>query len=379
VTVIFWASIAVILYTYAGYAFWLWLRGRLWPLPVERGSIFPRISIIMVVRNEEKNLDRKLANVLAMDYPADLLELVVVSDGSKDGTERILSAAAVRDGRLSVIIVSQSQGKACGLNDAIARANGEITVFTDARQQIEPGALRILMENFSDKSVGCVSGELMIGDAESGQETGLYWRIEKKLRKLESESGSVVGATGAFYAARRELLQPLPSVTILDDVLCPMNIARQGFRVILDERARAWDVPTLGEGREFARKVRTLTGNYQLVQLAPWLLTRTNPLRFEFVSHKLMRLVVPFALALTLLGAALINTPFYRLAFWLQVAFYGTSALTSFDLRLGPLRRVAEAASTLIVLNAAALVAFKNFVTGQKILWDPFPLTGKLR
>lgn len=377
-TVVFWISIALILYTYAGYALWLWLRGTIRPLAVQRAPMLPTISIVIVVRNEEENLERKLANVFALEYPADLLELVVVSDGSTDGTERLLTAAA-RDERVRVIILPQSRGKACGLNDAIARARGEIIVFTDARQQIEANALRMLMENFSDKSVGCASGELMLGDAESGQETGLYWRIEKNLRKLESASGSVVGATGAFYAARRELLDPLPAGTILDDVLGAMNVARRGFRVILEERARAWDTPNLGGRREFARKVRTLTGNYQLVQLAPWLLTRANPLRFEFVSHKLLRLIVPFALALALVAAALINRPFYRLAFWLQAAFYGTSALASLDFRLGPLRRVAEAASTLIVLNAAAVVAFKNFVTGQKIVWDPVPLVSKLR
>ena len=126
---------------------------------------------------------------------------------------------------------------------------------------------------------------------------GLYWRIEKRVRELEAASGSVVGATGALYAVRRELVPEVPAETILDDVFIPMNVARKGLRVGFDPRARAWDTPDLGREREFRRKVRTLTGNYQLLQLAPWLLRRENPLRFDFISHKLTRLVVPFASA----------------------------------------------------------------------------------
>src|SRR5208337_611205 len=155
--------------------------------------------------------------------------------------------------------------------------------FTDARQKIESCALRRLMENFADAEVGCVSGELMLGNPETGEAgegMGLYWRVEKKIRELESASGSVVGATGALYAVRRELLVNLPEGTILDDVYIPMQVTRQGKRVVFEPRARAWDSVNLGAEREFARKVRTLSGNYQLLQLAPWLLSGSNPIRF---------------------------------------------------------------------------------------------------
>src|SRR5207247_9241227 len=143
------------------------------------------------------------------------------------------------------------------------------------------------VEDFAVPAVGCVSGELMLGEPDSGESAqgmGLYWRIEKQIREMESASGSVIGATGAIYAVRRSLLAPIPPETILDDVYIPMNVVRQGSRVIFDPRARAWDLPHLGTGREFARKVRTLSGNYQLLQLAPWMLTSANPVRFEFVS-----------------------------------------------------------------------------------------------
>jgi len=272
---VFWSAFALVAYTYAGYLCWLWLRARLFPWPVRHSPQEPQVSVVMVVRNEEQVLQRKLQNILTLDYPEGLCQVVVVSDGSTDGTERILSSHAA-DPRVHVIMNQLPRGKASGLNDAIAMASGEIIVFTDARQQIEPGAIRLLAENFTDPEVGCVSGALMLGDpgaGETGKGMGLYWGIEKKIRELESAAGSVVGATGAIYSVRREFLSSVPEGTILDDVYIPMQVARQGKRIVFEDRARAWDTPDLGKGREFARKVRTLSGNYQLLQLAPWLLT----------------------------------------------------------------------------------------------------------
>lgn len=366
----FWCATALVFYAYLGYAALLWVYSRVRPWPLRRGPYVPFVSVVMVVRDEEKALPRKLQNLAALDYPQDHMELVVVSDGSQDSTERILSAAAKESG-CRALIFSDRKGKACRLNDALAVARGEVVLFVDARQEIDRNALRLLMENFVEDTVGCASGELMLGDSsseEAEQGMGIYWRMEKKIRDLESVSGSVVGATGALYAARRALLVQVPTDTILDDVFLPLQVARQGARVVFDGRARAWDSADLGFGREFRRKVRTLTGNYQLLQVAPWLLKSENPLRFRFISHKLLRLMVPFALALMLLASAAVAQPFYRIVFLLQLLFYGLSllALTGWH---GPLARVANAALTLIVLNTAAVVAFANFLTGRKEVW----------
>ncbi len=297
---VFWFATSLVGYSYLGYPAWLWLRSRWSPRPVRRTSATPSVSAVIVVRNEEAVIARKIENLLALDYPHDNLNIVVVSDGSTDRTPTILSDCA-RDSRVRILLKSVSQGKASGLNDAIKLATGEVLLFTDARQHIESAALRLLVENFADSEVGAASGELMLGDptgGETGKGMGLYWRVEKKIRELESASGSVAGATGAIYCARRSLLEasPLPEGTILDDVLLPMLVVRQGARVVFDTRARAWDSPDLGDGREFARKVRTLSGNYQLLQIAPWLLSSQNAIRFEFIGHKLSRLVVPFGL-----------------------------------------------------------------------------------
>jgi len=368
---IFWGSGAVIAYTYFGYGGWLWLRGRWRRKEVARGPYSPFVSVVMVIQNEERVLERKLENLLTLDYPAELTQLVVVSDGSTDRTEAILHEYASNP-RVNVLLNQLSRGKASGINDALELAQGDVVVFTDARQRIEPSALRQLLENFSDPEVGCASGELMLGDlktGEPGEGLGLYWKIEKRIRELESASGSVVGATGAFYAIRRDLFTPLPPGTILDDVYLPMQVARQEFRIVFDPRARAWDSADRGTGREFARKVRTLSGNYQLLQLAPWLLTSANPIRFEFVSHKLLRLAAPFVLASLLVASLALDAPVYRLALALQAGFYGSSLLAIARLKTGPVARLADAALTFVVLNTAAVVAFGNFVSGRKAAW----------
>ena len=368
---VFWGGGVLVLYTYVGYPLWLWLRANLSAAPALRSECTPFISVVMVVRNEEGVLRKKLLNLTRLNYPADKLEIVVVSDGSTDGTRSILSEFSAEP-RLRWMSNSEPRGKAAGLNEAIAAARGEIVIFTDARQQIETDALRILVQNFADPQVGCVSGELMLGDPAQGESEkgmGLYWRVEKKIRELESASGSVIGATGAFYAARHELLAAVPDEIILDDVYIPLSILRQRKRVLFDARARAWDVPDLGSSREFARKVRTLSGNYQLVQLAPWSLTAENPERFQFVSHKLMRLLSPFALAAILIASFFLPQPIYRIVLITQLVLYGLSLTAVTSLALGPLTHVADAALTFVVLNTAALVAFANFVTGRKVAW----------
>lgn len=372
----FWGAAALIGYTYFGYPAWLWLRCRWRARPVNRTPYWPRISIVMVVRNEAAHLPQKLKSLTQIDYPAERVELVVVSDGSKDDTNGMLSDfVSVFASR--VILNPQVRGKAAGLNDAIKAACGEIVVFADVRQEIESDAVRLLVENFADSRVGCVSGELMLGSRAAGETVrglGLYWMVEKRIRELEAFSDSMIGTTGALYAVRRNLLVPLPPETILDDVYIPMHVARQGSRVVFDSRARVWDQPDLGTNREFARKVRTLSGNYQLLELAPWLLSRANPLRFEFISHKLMRLLVPFAMATLLIASCFVSGPIYRTALVLQLLFYILSAWASLEMFVGkprpsPLRRIADAAFTLVLLNTAAVVALANFLTGRKVAW----------
>ncbi len=368
---VFWITAALVAYTYVGYVGVLWLRATWKRRPVRRGVCQPMVSVVMVVRNEENVLEPKLRNLLEIAYPVDRREIIVVSDGSTDGTAAILRH--YEGPQFRVLVNELPAGKASGLNDAIRIAQGEIVVFMDVRQKVEPQAVPLLAENFADAEVGCVSGELMLGDGAHGETSegmAMYWQVEKKIRELESAASSVVGATGALYAARRELVVRLPKDTILDDVLIPMNVVRQGFRTVLDGRVRAWDCADLGRAREFRRKVRTLTGNYQLLRLAPWLLRGENPLRFEFISHKLTRLTVPFLLAVIWITSWMLPGELYRVLFWLQAGFYGLSLLGAGGWNLGPVSRILDAAYTFVVLNAAAAVAFVNFATGNMRVWS---------
>lgn len=370
---VFWFSAAVLGYTYLGYPAWLWVRSRLRGRPVKSATSTSSVSIVMIVRNEAGSIERKLKNLLALDYPAGSCEIVVVSDGSNDATNTILDYFAA-DGRIRILVNPASRGKAACLNDAVAAARGEIVLFTDARQQIESGALRLLVATFADPEVGCASGELMLGDPAAGEHVrgmGLYWRVEKGVRQMESTSASVVGATGAIYAVRKNLVVPVPAGTILDDVYIPMHVVRQGFRVVFVPEARAWDVADQGQEREFSRKVRTLSGNYQLVQLAPWLLSSQNPIRFEFISHKLLRLLAPFLLVTMFLSSLMLPQILFRAALLLQVVFYALGMLAILKLARGPWARIADAARTFMVLNAAASVAFIKFISGREVAWAP--------
>jgi poly-beta-1,6-N-acetyl-D-glucosamine synthase len=366
---VFWGCAALIVYTYAGYPLLLYLRSRWRPRPIRRGTVLPSVSVIVACYNEGPALARKIVNLSELDYPPDRIEVIVISDGSTDASNELLKHQ--ENGRLRAIVLPERQGKASALNQGLWAAHGEIVLFTDARQQLEAGALQSLTSSFCDPSVGCVSGELMLGapGVHRGAEgVGLYWKIEKKIRQLESESGSVVGVTGALYAARRELIPPLPPRTLLDDVYIPMHIARAGKRVLFEPGARAWD-DAVPSSREFRRKVRTLMGNYQLIQLAPWLLSRRNPLLWEFVSHKLLRLVGPFVL-LGALGASLAAAGLiYKALFGVQAIFYSTALLGATRARLGALRRVTEASLAFVLLNTAAAVAFLYFVTGKRQVW----------
>jgi biofilm PGA synthesis N-glycosyltransferase PgaC len=370
VKLLFWLSFSLICFTHAGYPICLYLRARYWPRPVRRSRIFPRVTIVLAVHNEEKNLLRKLDNLAALDYPADRLEIVVVSDGSTDQTNKILGAW--QDSSRRAVNLPKHQGKANALNHGIAEAHGEIICFTDARQTIVSDGLTNLIANFADPSVGCASGALMIGEYESAPSSdgvGLYWRLEKDIRNWEGLAGSTVGATGAFYAVRRDLLLPLPIGTILDDVYIPLQVARQDSRVVFDPEAIAWDDFTPSPKQEFRRKVRTLAGNYQLLQLAPWLLTRANPLRLQLVCHKLLRLLVPFALVGVLVSTFWLRHGMYDLALAIQIVLYALAILTALRTKLGVLTRLSNISLAFIVLNTAAAVALIYFITGKKAVW----------
>jgi biofilm PGA synthesis N-glycosyltransferase PgaC len=370
VKLLFWLSLSLIFFTYAGYPICLYIRARNWPRPVRRGRIFPKVTIVLAVHNEEKDLLRKLDNLAALDYPADRVEVTVVSDGSTDQTNKML--CAWQDSSRRAVILPKHQGKANALNHGMAEAHGEIICFTDVRQTIASDGLINLISNFADPKVGCASGALMIDknhSALSSDGVGLYWRFEKSIRNWEGLAGSTVGATGAFYAVRSNLLSPLPMGTILDDVYIPLHVARKGNRVIFDPEALAWDHFTPSPKQEFLRKVRTLAGNYQLLQIAPWVLTSANPLRLQLVCHKLLRLLVPFALLGVLISTLWLRQGMYEFVLGIQLILYALAALAALHAKVGVLSRLSNISLAFMLLNTAAAVALIYFITGRKAIW----------
>lgn len=302
-----WGSALLLIHVFVGYPLCMWLLARLLPRPVLRQAVTPTVSVIMAVHDGAPHLPAKLRNLQALDYPSDQVEIIVACDGCTDATV----ALARQHGNVRVLEFGERRGKAACLNDAVAVASGDVLLMTDVRQKLSPTALRELVANLADLSVGAVSGELQMENVQSGFAQGVdaYWRYEKLIRHAESRSGSTIGVSGALYAVRRALFEPLPPGTVLDDVLIPMRVAAAGCRVVFEPRALAWDRPSQQPADERRRKIRTLAGNYQLVQLAPWLLLPgSNPLWFRFVSHKLLRLLAPWLLLLLGLSTAVLAT-----------------------------------------------------------------------
>lgn len=330
---VFWVSIVVIAYVYVGYPVLVAAWARLRPRPVHRAPLehpAPGVSVIVAARNEARRLPARVANLLEQDY-AGPLQIVVVSDGSADETARAL----VPFGSRVELVEIPPSGKPSALNAGAARARHDILVFADSRQRFERDAITRLVENFADPAVGAVTGELLL-DCESdpsathrstvGDSVGAYWRYEKWLRRQEAAIWSTLGATGAIYAMRRRLWRPLPPQTLLDDVLCPMRVVLVGYRVVFDDRAKAYDRVERDAAGERRRKVRTLAGNYQIVALEPALL---SPLRnrvwLQYVSHKLGRLAVPYAMMLLLISNVMLASAgvLYMAALCAQSGFYG--------------------------------------------------------
>ena len=334
---LFWCSAIVIAYVYAGYplllAAWARLSARApRKIPADGSRSWPSISIIIAARNEAGRLPGRIANLHELRYPGSR-EIIVVSDGSTDATPAALApfGPAVR------LLDLPPGGKPLALNAGVAASRGEFLVFADARQRFSPDTLLALIANFEDPQVGGVTGELVL-DSE-GHETvdssiadgvGLYWKYEKWLRRNESAVWSTLGATGAVYALRRSLWQPLPAGTLLDDVLAPMRAVLSGYRIVFEPRARAFDRTSPDSAAESRRKTRTLAGNYQILGQEPRLLLPiVNPVWIQYVSHKVGRLLVPWALVGAFLASALLASSswIYALAFASQSAFYGLAVL----------------------------------------------------
>jgi cellulose synthase/poly-beta-1,6-N-acetylglucosamine synthase-like glycosyltransferase len=366
----FWSCAAAVAYTYVGYPV---LLGALAAVKKKRpagGDVPTSVSVIIAARNEQKTIGRRTREFLRMLAAAGVDgELIIVSDGSTDATVSEVRAAE-RDvaGPIPchVIELIESGGKAAGLSRAAEAASKEIIVFADARQTWAPDALTLMLQGFADPTVGAVSGELVL-EASPGVMAGVgaYWRYEKWLRRREGEVYSMVGATGAISAVRRNLFRAIPQGTLLDDVYWPLRVALQGFRVIQIKGAVAYDRLPEKAKDEFRRKVRTLAGNFQLaVRLPAALVPLKNPIWLQYVSHKLMRLLVPWLLIAMLLISAILPGTLYRGLLIAQLIGIVIGLTGLLPMAISKTKLV-SAAGSFLVLNAAAWMAFWVWITGK--------------
>jgi cellulose synthase/poly-beta-1,6-N-acetylglucosamine synthase-like glycosyltransferase len=372
---IFWIALAGVLFVWVGYPLVLMVWGKLARHAVRKGAYEPTVSLVIAMHNEAPNVIAKMNNCRELDYPPEKLQVIVSVDAATDSTLALLSNSAPQG--TEILSSSIRRGKSAAINRGVAAARGEILVFGDAAQRLEHRAIRELVANFADESVGVVSGALILLDEnnrESRDGAGIYWRYEKALRAMESDIHSVPGATGAIYAVRRSLFEALPDGSLLDDVVTPMRIVLGGHRAILDSTARAYDAASCSTECEYRRKTRTLAGNYQLLVEMPELLSpRRNPIFVQFVSHKVGRLLVPYGLAALLISNLFLMHGAYIVTLAAQVLFYSIAAAGRFVTS-----RVAKFPYTFLLMNWAVLTGLFQFARGTSGIWNSGGLRRRL-
>ncbi len=303
----------------------VYVLGKIFPkkrIVSEQNS--PTLTVVLAAYNEDQRIVNRLRNLLETNYSAEKIDIILVSDGSTDTT--VEKAKSLNNPRIHVLAQATKAGKASCLNAGIAVAKGEIIIFGDVRQRFTPETIPLLVQHFQDPKVGAVSGSLEIDSSASAVGGGVdaYWKLEKFIRFHESQLDSSIGCTGAVYAIRRSLYRDLPADTLLDDVVTPMQIATQGFRVLFEPKALAFDPQSLEPEREWIRKQRTLAGNFQMLfRYLHWMFPWSCRLWWQLISHKYLRLAAPWLMALALISnALLLENSFYRWLFYGQCAFY---------------------------------------------------------
>lgn len=377
-TILFWSLLGLVAYAYVGYPVTVALAGFVLNRRVDRASIHPTVAVVVAAHDEEDAIEGRIANLLASDYPADRLRVVVASDGSTDQT--VARARASGDARVVVLDLARV-GKAAALAEGVRRADSDVLVFTDANTEFRPNAIRNLVRNFADPRVGGVvgcTGYRISGDTEgSGRGEDLYWRYDTWLKELESRTGSVVSAHGGMYAIRRHLFREVEDPAVTDDFAISTAVVAQGWRLVFERDAVGTERPMARSGAEYRRRVRVMTRGLSGVVLRRALL---NPVRHgfysvAFASRKLVRRLVALAFP-PLFVVTLVLAPTHP-AYAALVAAQSAVVLLAgagWALRRHRLGRlpVFYAPFFLGLANAASAVAVWNVLRGRRIeRWTP--------
>ena len=364
--VIFLASLSFTLYILFGYPLLLAVLARR-EYKIQKHYKPADVNILLTVYNGEKWIRDKLLSILNLDYPPELKRVIVISDGSTDRTDEIVQGFASQGVELLRV---RRGGKAAALNAGLRTARGQILFFTDVRQPLDPGCLKSLVGCLGDPSVGAACGHVyFLGDREEqAAHMGLYWRYEKWIRLNHTRIHSIQAGTGCIYAMRRELAAPIPPDTLLDDSYLALCAFFRGYRFVFDTGAIAYEYPTTLDA-EFHRKVRTLAGIYQLIGIFPALIGPGNRMWIHFVSHKLGRLLLPFALILMALSSFGLPGAWRAFALVAQGTFYLLAGLDSRIAASWPIKRISSLARTFVVLMAASFCAVSIFFIPARRLW----------
>jgi cellulose synthase/poly-beta-1,6-N-acetylglucosamine synthase-like glycosyltransferase len=383
---VFWGSLGLLGWTYFGYPLLMFLRCQLRPQPIHKAPLTPALTLLIPAYNEADVIRAKLDNTLSLNYPEDRLQILVVDDGSQDGTAAIVREYADR----GVMLIPQTTrgGKIGAVNEGFKHAVGEIVVLSDASPIYETDALRKLASSFADLEVGVVVGTLAVYDEASGvaQQVGLYWRYEAALRRWESLTGSTVAVHGNMFAVRRALYRPLPAHTVNDEFSIAMEVIRQGYRVIDEPEALSYDSASQNMRGEFNRRARINAGRYQALFSAGYLRAPSLDYGFRLFSHKLLRPLAPVFMVLMLVAnpLALIwpgnrAAHLLRLGGWWgallllgQIGFYALAALGWQAERRGRRGGVFLSVPYFFVsTNLAALVGLWRWLRGsQRVTWQ---------
>jgi cellulose synthase/poly-beta-1,6-N-acetylglucosamine synthase-like glycosyltransferase len=374
--IVFWLSVAALFYTYAGYPLLLALLSSLKPRKVRRGEFEPAVSIIITAYNEEHDLAAKLENTLALDYPRELLEIIVASDCSSDRTDEIAREFAVHGVQLHR--QPERLGKTAAQNAAVEKAGGEIILFSDATSLYQRDAVRALMPSFADSSVGCVAGRLEYvdgSDSRVGRGARSYWSYETFLKRHESRVGSLIGASGCLYAVRRSAYVPLYHEACSDFIIAT-KMVEQGLRAVYEPNAVCFEQTNRQTDKELKMRVRIIAQTFTDLWRHRVLL---NPVRSGFygvqlLSHKVMRYLVPFFLMGLLISSAVVasGSLFYRLMFAAQIACYACPALAWILDRVGIRSRLLAFPQYFMLANLASLIGCYKFLRGQRYAsWEP--------
>ena len=375
--ILFWLAAAASLYAYVGFPLFLFAAALLRPRPVRRKPEWRSVSVVIAAYNEERTIHDRIDNALGQDYPSERIEVIVVSDGSDDATDRIVVSHP--DSRVRLVRIERS-GKVHALNRAVEVATGDILVFSDANTMFERRAVRRLVRNFADPEVGGVAGRKIYSadpgsDSCSRGETS-YWSYDMWIKRLESASGSTVSADGAIYAIRRSLYRPVTDAAVTDDFAISTQVVEQGQRLVFDAEAVAYESTVPAAEQEFRRKVRLMTRGMRSVVLRRGLLDpRKHGLySVHLLSHKVVRRLVPvFLLTLLATSLALTSKPLFLAAFLGQAVFY-LAAVAGWALRRHRFGRIKPLAIPFYycLANLAALVALGRLVSGQRVeRWQP--------